>query len=471
MPIPRLKPKLMAIGDSLPQGCRNLSIKASYCLQSWPARLAQTQGWFFASPDHHNPVLFDLEAEVRRLDPIFLSPANLAFAGLPGRILGNFERWQKRPGGSASECFDNLSVAGFQVHDLYSCTSARSDAFIKRVAAGGPVAVLNPNTLGDLHLAINSRFVLNPQEKSAYAGFSPLDWIEHREPETLLVQIGHNHGLFGFGFSAKDQNSITQGDYEGRDYWQQWDEVARRLANLPSSVQRILVVLLPKVGAVAELHPTSKQRVNGYAPAYEPRLLPVPHTLTGLRVAEVDAEIRRTNVRIESLVRSAASIAGTEARLIFLDAYAAIDSLDFKNSLKPSSRLKIDNGVLLDNCYLDGRPALPNPFRGELIAGGYMSIDGMHASGVGYADIASRALTALKLPQTPADRKKLLRQAFSEDTLLSNYPIELDGLVRLAAIARTLMRANHFFPKITASLEDDTHMAFSLPILASAFCR
>jgi hypothetical protein len=118
MPIPRLNPKLMAIGDSLPQGTRHLTVKASFCAQSWPARIAQAQGWDFAVPDHPRPVLFDLEQEIRKLDPIFLSPANLSFVGLPGRVLENFKAWQKQPGGSKFECFDNLAVAGAKVHDL-----------------------------------------------------------------------------------------------------------------------------------------------------------------------------------------------------------------------------------------------------------------------------------------------------------------------------------------------------------------
>lgn len=472
MPTPRPNPKLMAIGDSLPQGCRSLSVTAAYCSQSWPARVAQSQGWAFASPDHHSPVLFDLEREVRRLNPIILSPANLAFIGLPGRILENFNRWHKTPGGSQFEAFDNLAVAGFQVHQLYSCTSADSAGVVNNAAAGGPSEILNLATIGDLHLAINSRFVLNPQQKAQYENFSPLDWVELRKPETLLVHAGHNHGLFPFGFAANDaKRTISGGDHDGLDYWQQWGQVANRVAALPPTVQRVLVVLLPKVGAVAALNPTSDTRQNGYALAYEPMLLPVTNTVTGARVAEVDAEIRSANTRIQQIFLTAATATGTEARLVFLDAHAALESIDFKNSLKPNKRIKLADGLIIDNRYLDGKPVLPNPFKGILVAGGYQSIDGMHASGVGYADLASRALTALGLPHSPSGRSELLLRGFAEDTLLSNYPIELDGLIRLVAIARTLRRANHPIPQSTASLEDNTHMAFSLQSLAKVFCR
>ena len=244
MPIPRLNPKLMAIGDSLPQGTRHLTVKASFCAQSWPARIAQAQGWDFAVPDHPRPVLFDLEQEIRKLDPVFLSPANLSFVGLPGRVLENFKAWQKQPGGSKFECFDNLAVAGAKVHDLYSRTSASSSGEITVIAAGGADDILGK--VGELHLPVNARFVLNPQQKPEFKDFSTLDWVEQRQPETLLVHCGHNHGLFEFGFAAKDQQSVTQGDHDGLDYFGQWQKVAARLAALPAAVQRILIVCCRK---------------------------------------------------------------------------------------------------------------------------------------------------------------------------------------------------------------------------------
>ena len=468
MPIPRLNPKLMAIGDSLPQGTRHLTVKASFCAQSWPARIAQVQGWDFAVPDHPRPVLFDLEQEIRKLDPVFLSPANLSFVGLPGRVLENFKAWQKQPGSSKFECFDNLAVAGAKVHDLYSRTSASSSDEITIIAAGGADDILGK--VGELHLPVNARFVLNPQQKPEFKDFSALDWVEQRQPETLLVHCGHNHGLFEFGFAAKDQQSVTQGDHDGLDYFGQWQKVAARLAALPAAVQRILIVLLPKVGAVAALHPTSNQRVNGYAPAYEPRILPVSRRLSGKRVSETDAAIKETNARIEKTVRDAAKAAGTDGRLTFINAFAELDALDFKNSLDNKRRLRLSKSLLVDNRYLDSKPNFAI-FTGTLVAGGYLSVDRMHASGVGYADLASRAMTALELPHTAKQRESLLQRAFDEDTLLSKYPLELDGLIRLIDIARTFVSANHFIPEPAAVLGDTTHMAIALPMLASVFTR
>jgi hypothetical protein len=230
-------------------------------------------------------------------------------------------------------------------------------------------------------------------------------------------------------------------------------------------------VLLPKVGAVAALYPTSNQRVNGYAPAYEPRIIPVSRRLSGKRVSEIDAAIKETNARIEKTMRDAAKAAGTDARLTFLNAFAELAALDFKNSLDNKRRLRLSRSLLVDNRYLDGRPNFPGIFSGTLVAGGYLSVDGMHASGVGYADLASRAMTALELPHTAKQRESLLQRAFDEDTLLSSYPLELDGLIRLIDIARTFVSANHFIPEPAAVLRDTTHMAIALPMLASVFTR
>lgn len=457
----------MAIGDSLAQGCRHLTVNASYCAQSWPARVAQAQAWDFASPDHPREVLFNLEEEIRRVDPVILSPATLAFAGLPSRIRANFRAWQQQPGGSKYECFDNLGIAGAAVHQLYSLTSESCAKTIAELTPGGPSDVMG--NIGALHLPINGRFVLNPQQKSAYMTYSPLDWVERREPENLVVHIGHNHGLFAFGFSAKDQASITQGEHDGRDYWEQWQVVAERLAALPPSVKNILIVTLPKVGAVAALRPISQQRQNGYAPAYEPRLLPVRRSLQGRRVAEIDAMIRAVNGRIEKLVRQAAAAAGSEARLAFFDAYDALDALDFKNSLDPKQRLRMPNKLLIDNRYLDGKPGFPEIFKGSLVQGGFFSVDGMHASGVGYADLASRAMVTLGLPHSAKERERLLDRAFAEDPMLSRYPLELDAVVRMIDIARTLSRANYLVPEAENRLDDKTHLAIALPMLASAY--
>src|SRR5437667_10237331 len=110
--VPRPRPKLMVIGDSLAQGCRSLSVKADFCAQGWPARVAQAQGWEFVTPDFPREVLFDLEAEVRRLNTLTISVEQLRFEGFETRFRRNLGEWLQAGVESSSRCFDNLAVSG-----------------------------------------------------------------------------------------------------------------------------------------------------------------------------------------------------------------------------------------------------------------------------------------------------------------------------------------------------------------------
>ena len=129
------RPKLMVIGDSLAQGCRSLSVNADLCAQSWPARVAKVQGWPFISPDFPRPILFDVEAEVRRLDTLTISIDQLRFEGIEGRIRDNLRDWLVNARESSFNSFDNLGLAGAKIYDLYTahggqlgCRDLRTDA-------------------------------------------------------------------------------------------------------------------------------------------------------------------------------------------------------------------------------------------------------------------------------------------------------------------------------------------------------
>ncbi|CAG8866451.1 hypothetical protein PS861_01468 [Pseudomonas fluorescens] len=468
MTIFRLNPKLMAIGDSLPQGCRSLTVKAEYCAQSWPARIAAEQGWNFVSPDHPRPVLFDLEEELRRLDPVLLSPKTLALAaGLPARLKNNLNQWRTQAPQSRSQSFDNLAIAGSEVHDLYSCTASLYEIDISERSGGNILEHLD--NISDLHVAINGKYVLNPQNHPEFNDFSPLKWVEARQPEILLIQSGHNHGLFEFGFKGNPGLDITQGeDREGRDYFEQWKVVAQRIAKLPAATRQIVVMLLPKVSGVAALLPMSSDRQEGYAEAYFPRLLPGAARLAGTLVASADRKVAEVNQRIQQIFLEAAAATNTKDRLHFIDSYKQLDQIDYKNYLDPNLRIQANSEQFVDNRYLDGKLDFSSPQRTRLKAGGYQSVDGMHPSGFGYADIASKVMTALNLPH---DRQRLLARAFQEDALLSNYPLELDAVTRYIDMLRSFSLANWFVPETTPTLRDDTHLTQTLDLFSRPFFR
>jgi hypothetical protein len=66
---------------------------------------------------------------------------------------------------------------------------------------------------------------------------------------------------------------------------------------------------------------------------------------------------------------------------------------------------------------------------------------------------------------TPAGRKV----AFQQDTLLSKYPGELDALIRILAILRTLEHVGQFTHAPTGPLTNDSHIADVLRVMKSTF--
>lgn len=223
--VPDPKPKLMVIGDSLAQGCRSLSITRTLCEQSWPARLARVLGWTFTTPDLPRPILFDLEAEVRRVDTLTLSVEQCRIQGFTGRLRANLAEWLAGGGESASASFDNLALAGAKIHDLYTRTASSSSARIAELTPEGAATAVPIKGVGDLHISINGRFTLNPSQNPAFDNFSALDWVRERKPELLVVQIGHNHGLYEVGSRAVAVE-IDQEDTGHGTYWAQWTRLA-----------------------------------------------------------------------------------------------------------------------------------------------------------------------------------------------------------------------------------------------------
>jgi hypothetical protein len=197
-------------------------------LLSWPARIAQQQGWEFIPPDFPRPILYDLEAEVRGLNTLTLSVQDFRFEGILGRIRDNYQAWLKNARESTFPCFDNLGLSGALIYDLYTRSAATSAAEIVALAA------LTLDNASDIHLAINGRFTLNPSQDPAFNTFTPIDWVRLRCPRRLLVQVGHNHGLYQIGSDAVTV-SFEQpgGDTRHGDYFAQWQALATALADLP----------------------------------------------------------------------------------------------------------------------------------------------------------------------------------------------------------------------------------------------
>jgi hypothetical protein len=90
----------------------------------------------------------------------------------------------------------------------------------------------------------------------------------------------------------------------------------------------------------------------------------------------------------------------------------------------------------------------------------------MHPSGCGYAVFASEAMKLLGLQLNLAD---LLKTAFEQDALLNKYPGELDALVKILAILRTLEHAGQFTHTPAGPLTDASNLADILRVIKTTF--
>jgi hypothetical protein len=468
--------ELMIIGDSLAQGCRSLTVKREFCAQSWAARIAQSQGWHFITPDFPIPVLFDLEDEIRRLD-VLQSLHDLRFEGFLHRLRDNLQTWLDDTPRSAFSCFDNLGLSGCLVDDLYTRTARSSANEIAKLAPNGAtdylLTCLQNNTIGDLHLAINGRFTLNPSRALELDDLTPLDWVRLRKPRMLLVQVGHNHGLYQVGSNANVQGSpaesFTASGGDGHQpFFDQWTELGRQLAELPGEVKHVVVSLLPKVGAVSNLRPMGVEREAGYAHSYDPVFSVSKKQLDGATLSAVDEEIRKANDQIWTVLTTAAMATNTKERLALVNVYALFEARDYKNSLDPARRVVVTSAMAVDNRYVEGKLTLFPAIGKTLAAGGLESIDGMHATGCGYADLASETIKVLGLQH---DRSGLLSRALAEDTLLGDYPMPLDMVVRLLAILRDLQHFGAMEAAPRAVLTEDVDIATALHLMQQVFTR
>jgi hypothetical protein len=436
-----LRPELMIIGDSLAQGCRSLTVQADFCRQSWASRLATAQGWNFRAPDFPRPILFDLEQEVRSLgDIIQVAPADIRFQGLISRFLQNLRAWLANKKESASLCFDNLGLSGAQPYDLYTRTAASSNTEIAKICPNGPAtSLVSYSDIGTLHLGINGRYVLNPSQNPAFENLTPLGWVQVRQPKRLFIQIGHNNGLYQIGADADPQRlNFTQDNRNGDKFFDSFQTIAKTVAELPDAVEMIVVVLLPKVGTVANLRPNNNSRSDGYAEYYSPVFSTSKTAVSGAMLAQVDQQIANANAKIVDLFQQAARAVARFDRLKFLDVFKLFETIDYKNTLEPGKRIVIDRDHLIDNNYLTGSlvPELPfpagqSPLKKTLSRGGFESIDGMHPTGCGYAVVASWAMSLLNLPNN--DLGKLLQQSFIDDALVNDVPLKLELLLAVLA--------------------------------------
>jgi len=434
-------PELMIIGDSLAQGCRSLTVDKSLCAQSWAARVAAKQSWSFVTPDFCRYVLFDLYDEIKRLGPFHdVAAIDARFDNAAARMIENIEEWLQDRVESEYVCFDNLGVAGARISDLYTTTSERSNAYIRQLFPHKHFQPFPMSEISNLHLAINSRFVLNPSRSKTYDKLTPIGWVLARKPQRLIVQIGHNHGLYQVGADAR-YGAIDCSEPDGTPFLRSIRRVATDLAPLASGTN-VIWVLLPKISAVAGLDPSSTERHNGYARSYTSVFSLSRSSLSESQVRSIDQQIRRLNVKIRQIVSTA--FAGAAIAPHFIDAYRIFRDFDYKNSLDESRKLTAGKYGALDNFYLRqrllasaGSEIVEADTLAHRVQGGVQSIDGLHPTGPGYAAFARAAVAAAGSHLFPhAIDELVVEESYAEDSLLKETPYNLELLILLLDLLR-----------------------------------
>jgi hypothetical protein len=188
------QPDIMAIGDSMYQGIRSISFLPAMVNHSTPKQVADAIGMSMTVPDLRQPLLFDLEAELRRGGLLHL------VEHLRGVCLDNLKAWPLDQPWSQHEAFDNVAIGGAQIASLFQDTYENYIDQVRDLSAklAGPNLSITElaTTIGDLWFALNNCYTLNPRHRDAQRGKSQLDQVADRQPQILLINIGSNEGLF-----------------------------------------------------------------------------------------------------------------------------------------------------------------------------------------------------------------------------------------------------------------------------------
>lgn len=429
-----MNPELMVVGDSLAQGCRSLSVSEKLCSQSYSNIIAKSQGWDFNYPKFPRPVLFDLEQEINNFN-VF------SFIGGLVRLKKNIAGWKEyfeyQSPLDVPKYNDNLAVAGVSISEMNQFNSANRRAvlldeiFPKMIDK--PWRDIFDHAVG-AYLGINSGFVLNPAGTVEFENMTQLDWVELRKPKRVIAHFGHNDGLYDVGGRADAGRFIT--DYES--VLNSYKEVLFRLSVLPKQVQKIVVVLFPKISAVGNLSPYGPKDSEGYSHVYDTEF-PLPgKDIKGVTVKAVDLAIKEFN----RSVREYASTLAASDRFVFVDAYQILEKYDYKNTGEVGRQINI-NRVAIDNRYVagkkkrrNGQPGGPPKFSYKFINGGLFSLDGMHLSAIGYAMLACEIMYKMDLL---FDKKSILLEAYSNEIFVSRYNSSTHNFLGLLDLAENFI--------------------------------
>jgi lysophospholipase L1-like esterase len=449
LPSELMHPPLMAIGDSLYNGMRSVTIDAEKTRDSPPAMIARGLGISeFLVPDLPRPVIVDLENWLERLSPIFAVP--MAIPGILNDLRDSIRFWATGPANvpspSGARAFDNIAFAGATSEDMFLLTAEKADTMARdlaaRALAGSDLKSLVEN-VGTLLIMSNARFTLAPDpdtsEANPFRRRTSLEIVEMRQPKRLIVSIGHNDGLIDIVLRADPAGASHLAEMLAAHY----PTLVRELCALPDAVEAIYVNLLPAPSAVSSLMPTSTNALSKdlgrYHESYETLMCYRYGTFKGERLHEIDLEVQAVNQWIMDEFRTR----DTKGRVHFVDIFRRMKDVDSKNNGRnPTNVFVVDNRTCTNEMFQ------ANPLPGSLgfKAGGLQGLDGIHLTAVGNALLATWVLETI---------------AATEATAISKPVMALDPLIRNPPNAwswalfayRDIMRAQSGKPHNRSSLE------------------
>ncbi len=407
-----MRPDMMAIGDSLYQGVRSLTIKRGMMQLSAPAQVAEALGirHRFSCPDPVRAILADMEVWLRMLPSLSDVKADLAV---------NTDYWFGKPKSpSGREFFENVAVASATVADLYTRTWQTSDDYLKGLPSDIKRRIKNLEwgglELGGIVQSLNARFTLNPSGKRRFRGLTQLGLVTSRRPKRLLINIGSNNGLWDMAFEANPRGQIRMN--------QELKILAQQLSALPPDIEEIYFNSLALPSPAPNLMPVPdhedwrrKPGAGAYYKRYENRFGFEYGTLTGAQMERLDARVAKANEEARRILRA---VFDDNKRLHFVDLASSQKSRDAKHRRQTEKNVvKLKNRKTLSNVTTEAN------FWGGFARGGLAGLDGMHPTVVGYALMARRVLEAIAKAE-PGQRPNAidLDQAFERDKLLTDMP-------------------------------------------------
>ena len=413
---------MMAIGDSLFNGVRSLTINQQLAQWSAPAQVARALGISFSSPDYPRNVVINFEQWLREFPNLL---------GVAADVESNIHFWDSNPKSSMT-AFDNIAIASASYADMWARTANVAEQEIAALhgSLGANFTKIGGN-INALYFAFNTRFLLNPQGDPATANLSPLGIVNQRRPQRLLVSIGANNGLWNMGFAAEASTGTIGGPTGPFNEADIADLVTLvgHLKSLPADVQHIYVNTLPLPSMVADMMPVPdvsatdahKPGPGQYYPDYENRFGFNYATLTSAQMALNDATVRAVNARL-------LAEAAPDPRIHIVPVDQVFTAYDFKTN-PAAQTVNTADGKVLSNLMLEG-PALLFP---HFWRGGLMGLDGMHPTIVGYTLMAQTILASIKQYENiDAEAPPNIEQAYQADSLLQRVPISWDVVLDLS---------------------------------------